>query len=105
MSSVGGTLRAERLRQGIDLATITTKTKICRPMLEAIEKDEFDSLPPGSYRRNFLRQYAQALGLDEEETVAAFYQQYEEPSLPLPVPPKVTRRSHLREVAWVLAGI
>ncbi len=74
-------------------------------MLEAIEKDEFDSLPPGSYRRNFLRQYAQALGLDEEETVAAFYQQYEEPSLPLPVPPKVTRRSHLREVAWVLAGI
>jgi cytoskeletal protein RodZ len=36
-------------------------------MLEAIEADDFDKLPGSFFARSFVRQYARALGLDEEE--------------------------------------
>jgi cytoskeleton protein RodZ len=103
MTSLGDTLRAERLRRGMDLTTLAAKTKIRRDTLEAIERNQFDSLPGGAYRQSFLRQYAHALGLDETEAIAAFHQQYEEPDLPLPTPPKNTRPRRILELGWVLA--
>jgi cytoskeleton protein RodZ len=103
MTSLGDTLRAERMRRGMDLTTLAAKTKIRRDILEAIERNQFDSIPGGAYRPSFLRQYAQALGLDEAEAIAAFHQQYEEPDLPLPTPPKNTRPRRILELGWVLA--
>src|SRR5215472_6917910 len=102
-TSLGDTLRAERMRRGMDLTTLAAKTKIRRDMLEAIERNQFDSIPGGAYRASFLRQYAHALGLDEEEAIAAFHQQYEEPVLPLPTPPKNTRPRRILELGWLLA--
>lgn len=87
-TTVGATLRAERLRRCEQLATIAAETKIRRQILEALENDEFDQIPGGAYRRSFLRQYARTLELNEDEVVAAFQQQYIEPPLPLPVPPR-----------------
>ena len=43
-------------------------------LLEAIERERFDQLPGGVFRSSFVRQYAQAVGLDEEQTVAEFEQ-------------------------------
>lgn len=87
-TTIGTVLRAERLRQCQQLNAIAAETKIRRQILEALEDDQFDQIPGGAYRRSFLRQYARALGLNEDEAVASFLQQYEEPPLPLPVPPK-----------------
>ena len=67
MNSIGETLRQERLRQGLDLEQIAELTKITPQMLEAIESDDFDRLPGSFFARSFVRQYARALGLDEEE--------------------------------------
>jgi cytoskeleton protein RodZ len=104
MTSLGDTLRAERMRRGKDLSTLAAETKIRRDILEAIERNQFDSIPGGAYRPSFLRQYAHALGLDEAEAIAAFHQQYgEEPDLPLPAPPKNTRPRRILELGWVLA--
>src|SRR5215475_14318917 len=103
MTSLGDTLRAERMRRGMDLTTLAAETKIRRDILEAIERNQFDSIPGGAYRPSFLRQYAHALGLDESEAIAAFHQQYEEPDLPLPTPPKNTRPRRILELGWVLA--
>lgn len=103
MTSLGDTLRAERMRRGMDLTALAAKTKIRRDILEAIERNQFDSIPGGAYRPSFLRQYAHALGLDEAEAIAAFHQQYEEPDLPLPTPPKNTRPRRILELGWVLA--
>jgi cytoskeletal protein RodZ len=102
-TSLGDTLRAERMRRGMDLTTLAAETKIRRDILEAIERNQFDSIPGGAYRPSFLRQYAHALGLDETEAIAAFHQQYEEPDLPLPTPPKNTRPRRILELGWLLA--
>ncbi|MGA7236207.1 MAG: RodZ domain-containing protein [Bryobacteraceae bacterium] len=101
-ASLGDILRAERQRQNKDLAKMAVETKICCNILQALERNQFDVIPGGSYRSHFLRQYAHALGLDETEAVAAFHQQYEEPELPLPTPPKRSRSWRVLELGWVL---
>src|ERR1700722_16460252 len=71
MSSVGETLRAERQRKNFSLEQIARETKINSHLLDAIEKNQFDQLPRGVFAKSFVRQYARALGLDEEEMAAA----------------------------------
>jgi len=70
MSSVGDTLRRERLQKGLSLDQISRETKISTRLLEAIEKDQLDRLPGGVFAKSFVRQYARFLQLDEEELAA-----------------------------------
>src|SRR6202050_2186072 len=70
MSSVGETLRAERLSKKFSLDQIARETKINSHLLDAIEKNQFDLLPRGVFAKSFVRQYARILGLDEEEMAA-----------------------------------
>jgi cytoskeleton protein RodZ len=70
MSSVGETLRRERLRAGLDLDKIAHNTKISVRTLELIESDQFEKLPGGVFARSFVRQYARAVGVDADEIVA-----------------------------------
>jgi cytoskeleton protein RodZ len=74
MSTVGETLRRERLRTGLDLEKIAQDTKISVRTLELIETNQFEKLPGGVFARSFVRQYARAVGLDAEETVAELEQ-------------------------------
>jgi cytoskeletal protein RodZ len=86
MDSIGDRLRQERLRRGFDLGQISDLTKINPAMLEAIEADDFDKLPGSFFARSFVRQYAKALGLDENEFEEDLVREigYEEPQLPDP---------------------
>lgn len=70
MSSVGETLRRERLRKDLGLEQISRETKISARLLEAIETDHFELLPGGVFAKSFVRQYAHFLGLDEEGLAA-----------------------------------
>lgn len=70
MTSVGETLRRERLRKNLNLEQISRETKISGRLLEAIEKDHFEQLPGGVFAKSFVRQYARFLGLDAEELAA-----------------------------------
>jgi len=70
MSSVGETLRGERLRKNLSLEQISRDTKISARLLDAIEKDKYDALPGGVFAKSFARQYARYLGLDEAEVAA-----------------------------------
>ena len=87
MTSIGETLRRERLRRGWDLEQVARETRIGLHLLEAIEADQFDRLPGGVFARNFVRQYAQMLELDDEGMIAAFKHQFEEPPEPPPSEP------------------
>jgi cytoskeleton protein RodZ len=89
MTSIGETLRRERVRRGWNLDEVAAETKISLHLLEAIEADQFDRLPGGVFARNFVRQYAQMLELDEDEILSAFRHQFEEPAQmePEPGPP------------------
>ncbi len=64
MSAIGETLRRERVRQGLDLQALSQTTKIGTRMLGAIETGDYAKLPGGVLTRNFIKQYAIALGVD-----------------------------------------
>jgi cytoskeleton protein RodZ len=67
MFSVGETLKRARLAQGLDVATVSTRTKINAKYLEAIEADDRLSLPSSFFYKSFVHQYARALSLDTKE--------------------------------------
>ena len=63
-----------RNRAGISLAQISETTKISVRFLEFIEVEHFERLPGGIFSTSYLRQYAAAIGYDEDSLVA-FYNQ------------------------------
>jgi len=91
MSSVGETLRRERLRTGLDLETISQDTKISVRLLEFIEGDQFHKLPGGVFAKSFVRQYARALGLDEEELIRELERSLEPAAEPASHPQEIPK--------------
>lgn len=69
---IGAQLREARLNKKISLDELQQKTKIQKRYLEALELGDFARLPGDYYVRTFIRQYAQAVGLDGNRLVAAF---------------------------------
>jgi cytoskeleton protein RodZ len=67
MTSIGETLRQERIKRKLDLEGVSLELKISPRFLEAIEDEDFDKLPGSLFTRSFVRQYARLLGLDEDE--------------------------------------
>ena len=65
--SFGVSLKRERELRGISLAEIAKTTKISVRLLEAIEKDRFDILPEGVFRKSFIKSYAKYLGMNAEQ--------------------------------------
>jgi hypothetical protein len=61
---IGDSLRAARSRRKVGLSEVEKATRIRVQQLEALEQEQFDLLPPDPYRRSFLREYAEFLGLD-----------------------------------------
>ena len=72
MRSFGEDLRSEREACGITLEDISTSSRIPVHVLEAIECDKFDRLPGGLFDVSFVRQYAAAVGLNEDEVADKF---------------------------------
>src|ERR1700730_1841339 len=70
MISVGETLRRERLKHNLELGQISNELKIAIRLLEAIESEHFEKLPGHVFAKNFVRQYARMVDLDEDDLVA-----------------------------------
>ena len=64
MFEIGNSLREARLRQGLEYVDIEQQTKIRSKYLKALEDEQFEVLPAPTYVKGFLRNYADALGLD-----------------------------------------
>lgn len=65
-TGIGATLREARGRRKTDLAEVEAAIKIRVRYLQALENEEWDSLPGDAYVRGFIRTYAIYLGLDGE---------------------------------------
>jgi len=68
----GAVMCALRKHLGITLDDIADRTKISKGYLKAIENEEISLLPPGIYRKSFIRQYATQLGLDPDRVLATY---------------------------------
>jgi len=73
--SFGEELKRERELREISLREISESTKISLRYLEALEGNDFKSLPGGVFNRGFVRAYSQFIGIDPESTVDAYLQQ------------------------------
>ncbi len=87
MLEIGENLRRAREARGLELTTASAATCIRKRHLEALEADAFERLPATVYARNFLREYAAFLGLDEELFVVEFDRR-----LPRPPPAEIVAR-------------
>jgi transcriptional regulator with XRE-family HTH domain len=82
---LGARLRAERERRKIALEHVAANTKISIGLLRDLERDELSRWPTGIFRRAFVRAYAQAIGIDPDETLEHFLLVYPDPVLPTPL--------------------
>jgi DnaJ-class molecular chaperone len=69
----GNDLKKFREALGIDIPEIHSVTKISISMLNAIEENRFDRLPPDIYLKNFLKSYAKILQLDPQKVVDGYF--------------------------------
>jgi len=75
-ATVGRLLRSARERQGLGLDEVEATLLIRTAQLRAIEDDRFDALPAEAYARGFVRTYAEYLGLDGDQMVQLFNEQW-----------------------------
>jgi hypothetical protein len=68
----GDFLRRARESADLDLRTISEETKIGVTMLGYIEEERLDLLPAPIYLKNFVSQYANCLGLDQEKVARSY---------------------------------
>lgn len=73
----GGDLRRLREKLGIERNDVFQATKISPTVLDAIEQDDYDNLPPGLYLRSFLGSYAEVLQLDAQKIVTGYLKNME----------------------------
>ena len=86
MLDIGETLREARRQRGLQLEDAAAATLIRLRYLEALEEERFELLPAGSYRRTFLREYADYLGVGGETLAAEYDLRFPSPE-PEPPPP------------------
>lgn len=101
---VGYSLKVVRERRGLSLAEVSSRLRIRRPYLEAIETGAFGELPGAVYINGFLRQYADFLGLDADHVLKTYQSEANAPAqrtvLNFPMPRPEERRPRL----WLVSG-
>ena len=83
----GEALQRHREQRGITLETISELTKINASLLAALERGDCSRWPAGIYSRAYIRDYAQAIGLDRDEVAARFTECFSETAFPEGAPP------------------
>src|ERR1700693_565864 len=79
--NLGKKLREAREHRGVSLRQIADSTKIAVSILDALERDDISRLPGGIFGRAFVRSFASEVGLDPEETIRQFLEEFPQESV------------------------
>lgn len=74
MKEIGDYLHRVREEKNISLKEIQEATKISMRYLEAIDRGDLEGIPGEVYRKGFLVNFANAIGLDGQEVLQKYYQ-------------------------------
>ena len=77
---VGLELRQARERRGLSLQRLSSTTKISPRVLQAIETCDERQLPAWVFTHSFVKCYATEVGLDPEDTVHRYLDQFAQPA-------------------------
>jgi len=72
MEPFGEYLKQAREKKGFSLERLASQTRIPEHHLHALESEDFEDLPAKVFAKGFVRSYAKALGLNEEEALQRF---------------------------------
>jgi len=72
LETPGGLIRSARLSRGMSVAELSSRTKIPVPVLEAIERDEYQKVSGALYIKSFLRSCAVEVGQDVEAVLGLY---------------------------------
>lgn len=90
MKTIGEILREGRESAGLTIKDIATSTKIEPKYIKALEKDDFASLPPETFTKGFIRNYAIVLGKSPNDLVAIYRRDFAKNTRPKVWAPAVT---------------
>jgi cytoskeleton protein RodZ len=79
-SGFGEGLKRERELRGVSRDEVCTATRIGSRYLEALENEQWGTLPGGVFNRGFVRAVARFLGLDEDDLLAEYDHAISEPA-------------------------
>src|SRR3990172_4278133 len=103
MAELGRVLFQARVARGLTIEEAERDTRISKRYLEALEREDFSAFPAPFYARAFLRTYAQYLGLDAAQLMAALPHARLDPEVsPLPEISRPTTPG--LSINWVVAG-
>ena len=103
MAELGKVLFQARVARGLTIEDAERDTRISKRYLEAMEREDFSAFPAPFYARAFLRTYAQYLGLDAAQLMAALPHARLDPEVsPLPEISRPTTPG--LSINWVVAG-
>jgi transcriptional regulator with XRE-family HTH domain len=83
---IGGRLRRAREHRGLSLSDAAKRTKLSITVLQAIERNDFTSLPGGMFRKAYVRTLAAEVGLNPTEIAEDYCARFEPPVPPVAVP-------------------
>ena len=78
MKTVGEILKNARFKKGLKRIEIAKQTRINPKYLHALENNEYDKLPEAAFVKGFIRNYANAVGLDPNQALAVFRRDYDQ---------------------------
>ena len=76
--TLGEKLRQAREERKITISEVSEQTRISPLYLEAIEVDDYRSLPGGIFNKGFVKSFAKYVGLDEQEALQDYARQFAE---------------------------
>ena len=74
---IGGRLRSAREHRGLSLSDVARRTRLSVNVLQAIERNDFTSLPAGMYRKAYVRTLAAEVGLNPTEIAADYCERFD----------------------------
>lgn len=98
MKITGEILKTERLKQELRIQDIATSLKLSSKIIMAIETGDIDNLPPKTFVRGFVKNYAQLIKLDVDMVLRQFQEEMGSTN-PLPKiapPPPAPREKNIK---------
>lgn len=71
-ADLGASLKAARIEKGLELSEVAGLTHVRREYLAALEEGRYKDLPEDVYTRNFVRLFAQAVGISPDHAISAY---------------------------------
>lgn len=97
----GKYLQQQRALRGLSLDEVAKETKISESLLRALEGGQVERLPGRIFVLNYVRAYAQVIGLNPEETVLR-YEEIDKTAQSMP-PPAALEHQRVKKALVQLA--